>query len=82
MNRCATGAIKVFHFNFMERLMKKVPFSAGNTAATHPEGRHSPKDTLADQEPTPPALDTKEGKYKLDRRTYVTDVARESTEES
>jgi hypothetical protein len=65
----------------MERLMKKVPFSAGNAAATHPEDRHSPKDTLADQEPAPPTFDTKKGKHTLDRRTYVTDVARESTEE-
>lgn len=62
--------------------MKKVPLSAGNAAPTRPEDRHSPKDTPADQEPAPPAVDIKTGKLTLDRRTYVTDVARESTEES
>ena len=41
--------------------MKKVPFSAGNAAATRPEDRHSPKDTPTDQEPTPQQVDTKKG---------------------
>ncbi len=63
--------------------MKKVPFSAGDAGPTPPEDRHSPeKDTPADEEPAPPTVDTKKGKHTLHRRTYVTDVARESTEES
>jgi len=62
--------------------MKKVPFSARNVGPTSPEDRASTIDAPADQEPPSLAIDTNEGNFKLDRRTYVTDVARESTEES
>lgn len=62
--------------------MPKIPIAASALKPSRPAGRDSHDDATTDQEPLPAALETKFREYVLTRRTSMTDVDRESTEEN
>ena len=62
--------------------MSKMPIAASTAKPSSPQDRNFHKDAAADHEPVPVAVENKSGKSVLLRRTSVTEVARESTEES
>jgi hypothetical protein len=69
--------------DYLEDLrMSKMPIAASTVKPSSPQDRNFHKDAAADHEPVPVAIDKQCGKYVLLRRTSMTDVARESTEES